>query len=294
MACDSPLHGWFARQANPTGKRSIVFNKHDGFADLPVSVPCGQCLGCRLERSRQWAIRCMHESQMHDFNSFITLTFDDKYLVPSLDKADFPKFMKRFRKAISPLRVSYFHCGEYGDQLGRPHHHACIFGFDFPDKVLWSIRRDVRLYRSDFLESLWPFGFSTIGDVTFESAAYVARYVTKKVTGKLAADHYGGRVPEHVSMSRRPAIGKSWLQKFSSDVFPSDRVVVRQNIQCAPPKYYRSQFELINSEEAYRMRVQRKLRAKDNPNNTTDRLHAREVVRKQKAKLLHRSFENET
>ena len=100
--------------------------------------------------------------------------------------------------------VRFFHCGEYGELLYRPHYHACLFGFDFSDKVLWSTRGGVRLYRSKILEKLWTFGFSTIGDVTFESAAYVARYCTKKITGDKADEHYNGRSPEYVTMSRPP------------------------------------------------------------------------------------------
>ena len=78
-------------------------------------------------------------------------------------------------------------CGEYGDKLGRPHYHAIIFGVTFVDKKLWSIRRGNNLYRSATLEKLWPYGFSSIGTVNFETAAYVARYVTKKITGPFEA-----------------------------------------------------------------------------------------------------------
>ncbi len=197
-----------------------------------IQLPCGQCSGCRLERSRSWAVRCVHEASLHDENCFITLTFNNHYLDPigSLDKRTFQLFMKRLRKEIAPGKVRFFHCGEYGSKMKRPHHHACLFGFDFPDKWLFDTREGVDLYRSPMLERLWPFGFSTIGEVTFESAAYVARYISKKINGELAPAHYArvdhktgemfSILPEYITMSLRPGIAGAWFDKFEGDVFP--------------------------------------------------------------------------
>ena len=161
MPCFRPLDAWYSQYVNPTGKRSLVFTSKDARdpdAD-PIQIACGQCVGCRLERSRQWAIRCVHEAQTHENNAFITLTIDDEHLnkrdIPdSLDKTEFQRFVKRLRKRLGGRRIKYFHCGEYGSVNLRPHYHACIFGYDFPDRELWSIRDDVRLYRSQELESL--------------------------------------------------------------------------------------------------------------------------------------------
>ena len=212
MVCYYPLKGYRSRSG-----KGIVFNRANGFVDMPMAVPCGQCIGCRLERSRMWAVRCVHEASLHADNCFITLTFDDSHLshTGTLITSDFQKFMKRLRKEFSGRRIRYFHCGEYGEKLGRPHHHACLFGFDFSDKVLWSVRSNVKLYRSPTLDRIWGQGYCTIGDVNFESAAYVARYVTKKITGEVAVDHYKvgvdvstgeviSKKPEFVTMSRRP------------------------------------------------------------------------------------------
>nr|WAE43321.1 MAG: replication initiator protein [Microviridae sp.] len=253
MPCYHPMIAYRSRTGPLKGKWPIVFNVKDGYADKPVTIPCGKCIGCRLERSRQWAVRCVQEASMHKCNSFITLTYANDNVndngVTSLVKNDFTLFMKRFRAMLwehHKARVRFFHCGEYGELLFRPHHHSCIFGWDFPDKVLFSVRDGVRLYRSPFLESLWTFGFSTVGDVTFESAAYVARYVCKKVTGDGADSHYNGRVPEYVTMSRRPGIGKKWLDKFSGDVYTKDMVVVRRGLICKPPKYYDKMYDQFN------------------------------------------------
>ena len=171
------------------------------------TVACGQCVGCRLERSRQWAIRCVHESQMHEQNCFITLTYSDEFLPEngSLQLKHFQDFMKRLRFHVGG-GIRFFHCGEYGEENGRPHHHAIIFNHDFADKKVWKTNNGVVLYRSKILEELWPYGFATVGCVSFESAAYVARYITKKVNGDMADSHYLGREPEYITMSRRPGV----------------------------------------------------------------------------------------
>lgn len=292
MPCYHPIKGFRARKPNPeTGKRPVVFNARDGYDDLTVNLPCGRCIGCRLERSRQWAIRCVHEASLHENNCFITLTFDDKYLdvKGSLVKADFQKFMKRLRKHFG-TGIRYFHCGEYGEKLGRPHHHACLFNLDFPDKILWQTREGIKLYRSKTLEDLWPFGHSTIGGVTFESAAYVARYVTKKIIGKNAASHYGDKIPEYVTMSRRPGLARGWLEKYTSDVYPSDFIIIRGK-KCKVPKYYDRVYELTNPKEYGSVRSLRISNARGNPDNSPRRLEARERVQQAKMHLLERPFE---
>jgi hypothetical protein len=255
MPCYYPLTGYFSKDLNPSGKRSLVFQERLSYDGAPIKVSCGQCVGCRLERSRQWAVRCLHEAQLYTHNCFITLTYDEVHLprlpngVPTLVKRDFQLFMKRLRKRFPDVRIREFHCGEYGDLSARPHFHACLFNFDFPDRRLYRVSDGYRLFTSDVLSELWHHqGFCTVGDVTFESAAYVARYVMKKVTGPAASSHYYAgfdsstgevfeRLPEFVDMSRRPGIGRSWLEKYASDVYPHDRVFVRGKM-ARPPKYY--------------------------------------------------------
>lgn len=194
MPCFKPLDAFISKHYHPdTGKRSILFGVPGNvMAFDSVKLPCGQCVGCRLERSRQWALRCMHESKLHDRNCFITLTYDEAHLPPDrgLHYRDFQLFMKRLRKRFGD-NIRFYMCGEYGEKVGRPHFHACLFGHDFDDKKLWSTTpAKSKLYRSESLEELWPNGFSSVGDVTFESAAYVARYITKKITGEAAESHY--------------------------------------------------------------------------------------------------------
>lgn len=307
MPCYHPLEGFRSREVNPdTGKRNIVFDvrKAQDQNPIPVKLPCGQCIGCRLERSRQWAIRCVHEANQYDENCFITLTYDEDHLPPhgNLQKEDFQKFMKRLRKKFGE-GIRYFHCGEYGENLGRPHYHACLFNFDFPDLEPWrETKQGDQIYISQELAKLWPYGHHEIGDVTFESAAYVARYVTKKVTGRNAESHYEyldefgeykQKNPEYVTMSRRPGIGRNYLEEFGKDVYATDSVVIR-GVEMKPPKYYDRCYEIIDPFKIDDIKEMRIERAKEHSeNNTFERLAAREIVQLRKKDQLKRSYEND-
>lgn len=296
MACFHPL------QAYQVSSGEVIFTER-GDVVRSLSLPCGQCVGCRLERSRQWAMRCMHEASLHKSNSFITLTYSEDHLPDrgSLHYADFQRFMKRLRKKFAPLRPRFYMCGEYGENFNRPHFHACIFGLDFPDRVLWrKCDSGSRIYRSAVLEALWPFGYCSIGDVTFESAAYVARYCMKKVTGKASDDHYRqvdhdtGEVYNLVSefnhMSLKPGIGANWLKKFQTDVYPHDYVVINGK-KVRPPKYYDKRFAKILPDEWEDIQFKResdaRLRFED---NTPERLAVREVVTNAALSAFHRNL----
>lgn len=298
MTCYSPLDAW--RIAGDTKLRFNYPHRADILEQL--KIPCGQCIGCRLERSRQWAIRCIHEAQLHEQNCFITLTFANEHLPnpPSLNVRDFQLFMKRLRKRFGK-GVRFFHCGEYGENFGRPHYHACLFNFDFPDKEIWRVSNGFRIYTSKILEELWPFGFSTIGDVTFESAAYVARYVLKKVTGHAQESHYEsydpstGEVfnlrPEYVTMSRRPGLASGWFDKFCSDVYPSDIVVVRGK-KMRPPRFYDNRFKAAFPIEFEEIQFQRFLDAQKHVDNCSkERLDVRRQVQEARAAKLIRPLE---
>lgn len=304
MPCYSPL------KATRCQDGSIDF-AHKAIGE-PLKLPCGQCVGCRLERSRQWAVRCMHEAKLYERNAFITLTYNEDNL-PSdrgLHYDHFQKFMKRLRfshKGHQPLDdgtkpIRFYMCGEYGDKLSRPHFHACLFNFDFIDKYLWETSPSgSKLYRSPILEELWPYGYSSIGEVTFQSAAYVARYIMKKINGKDAADHYEyidpvtgeiyNRRSEFTKMSLKPGIGKGWFDLYHDDVYPHDYVVVNGK-QTRPPKYYDKKYQDLFESVSYinsagevieyipewdEIKVARELDALDYvDNNTPDRLATRE------------------
>lgn len=252
---------------------------------------------------------------MHENNSFITLTYrvTEQPAFGSLDLDHWQKFMKRFRRRAEQKygikRIRFFACGEYGEnldhslngKLGHPHYHACIFGFDFPDKQLWQVRDSVKLYRSKFLEELWPYGYSSIGDVTFESAAYTARYVLKKHLGKDAdfydlTNPYTGEFerlkPEFTVMSRRPGIGKPWYDKFKDDLRKD--FITSRGTKMLPPKFYDKQLEKEDPHRYEQVKEKRKLDAAERlKDDYFDRLRDGEKIKEKKVKQLPRSLQNE-
>lgn len=271
-------------------------------ASRPLQLPCGQCIGCRIEKSRQWALRCVHEASMHDDNAFITLTYDDEHLPwdGSLNKDHFQKFMKRLRFQERHKTVRYFHCGEYGEQLRRPHYHALLFNHDFTDKDKWTETDGIITYTSDNLAKLWPFGFSTVGQVTFETAAYCARYVTKKQTGKAAKDHYWRVLdtdlqvelePEYATMSLKPAIGKTWFDEYRDDCFPSD-YITQKGKKLRVPRYYDKLLAQHNEFDLKHIKEQRRIKAdRWQHENTPKRLAARERCTTARLETLRRNLE---
>jgi hypothetical protein len=137
--------------------------------------------------------------------------------------------------------------------------------------------------------SLWRYGFSTIGDVTFESSAYVARYITKKINGDMAADHYGDKEPEYITMSRRPGIAYDWFKQFKDDVYPNDYLVIRNGVKCRPPAYYDSLYDLTDPQESLYVRYRRRKKARQTEDERSPkRLHVREQIQKLKAEKLIR------
>lgn len=212
-----------------------------------MAVPCGRCVGCKLERRRNWTIRIMHEAQMHLENCFLTLTYRDADLVygarqATLVKTDLQKFWKRLRKELKK-NVRYFACGEYGEQRSRPHYHACLFGADFEDKAVHSVSGDIVLYTSSRLDGIWNHGHCTVGALTPGTAAYTAGYILDKKLGKERVYYDAqGIEPEFLVMSRGGrsgrGIGSGWFDKYAGDVYPADRVVLEGGSKTRPPRYY--------------------------------------------------------
>ena len=170
MACYKPMVAF-------QGVSGVKFSPAPGH--VPIELPCGGCIGCKIQRSREWSIRCMHEASQHTENTFLTLTYNDSHLPKdsSLKYEDYQGFMKRLRyraKNEQKYNLRFYMCGEYGE-LGRPHYHAIIFGYRYADETLWKNRRGNQTYRSKNLEQDWPFGFTETGNVTSQSAAYAAR-----------------------------------------------------------------------------------------------------------------------
>lgn len=264
-----------------------------------MEIPCNNCMGCKLERSRQWAVRMSHEAKLYPRNSFITLTYDAQNVPQdySLNLRHLQLFFKRLRKSL-PQKIRFYACGEYGDQLGRPHYHSIVFNHQFSNLKPHSTHpvTQQKLYSSQELDDLWPYGFTTVGTFSFKSAAYVARYVTKKLNGPMAekyyrqspidGQHYNVK-PEFSVMSRRPGIGHGYVEQFKSDFYPSGFIVVN-GVKQAPPRYY-----MLKLEEDEQTQLKRAARRKSlvyKPHNTMERRLARAAVRDARIKNLKRNL----
>lgn len=276
MPCYHPQAAW--RDPN-TG--SVVFVGAGRLSNL--TLPCGQCIGCLLERSRQWAVRCYHESKLHPYNSFLTLTYDESNLPDhgSLSLRDHQLFMKRLRKRHD---VRFYMCGEYGPLNKRPHYHYCIFGYHFPDRSPFGRGYDI----SHELRSLWPYGNSSVGDLTFDSACYTSGYITQKLNGAMAEKEYSvidpetGEILEKTrpfnQMSRRGGIGKGFFDLYHNEMYPNDYVVIKGK-KAKPPRFYDKHFEKLDADQMELVRLQREMDAQlRHMDNTPARLNVREQV----------------
>lgn len=291
MKCVRPVNGFRAIG----GGFAFARSKSSG---IPMEVRCGRCIGCRLHKSREWAVRIMHEAQMHEHCCHATLTYDQDNLPEngSLDSGAFSAFVKRLRKRIAPTRVRYFQCGEYGEESLRPHHHAVFFGPDvFADAIPWGRSpTGFPLFRSPILEREWQRGFVVVGQLSFEIAQYVAKYTTKVLnitahsTPQLKAnyerryqrlDPTTGEVvqvePEFASMSRRPGIGEPWYRKYASDLYPSDFCIV-DGRKVPVPGYY--DYLLEKEDPALFLKVKRYRKANRNRNPNAPSLESQERI----------------
>lgn len=317
MTCYAPLRGYRSIHRNKNGKYPIVWPKGGQTLEYGEGqdIACGQCIGCRLDKSREWAIRCMHEARRFEYNSFITLTYNDANLPDdlSLDKSHWQKFMKKLRKSMwkqakvegrEYRRISYYHAGEYGAQFGRPHYHACLFGLDFGDKVRCGTNaQGTPLYTSTNLESIWGKGFVSIGEVNWNTAAYTARYILKKITGEPAEEHYTWvdtetgevhrREPEYTTMSRAQGIGKEFYNKHAKRMYPKDGVWYKSGdkwFEMKVPKFYDSLFEIDRPDLMAKIKEERKRRSKSSLDNTPSRLEQRKTVKEAQVKMLKRTL----
>lgn len=247
-------------------------------------------------------MRIVDEGKNHVYKWFLTLTYapDNLPKFGSLRKRDVQLFQKRLRKARPDDRIRFFTVGEYGEEGDRPHYHQVVWGTDFPDKKKHSMSGDDTLWKSEELNQLWGHGFCTFGRVTYESAAYVAGYVIKKINGQLADAHYARVDPdtgevvqierEFAIMSRRPGIGADWYDEFKRDVFPSDRKVVKGK-ERKVPRYYAEKFRKEHPEEFEAIQARRKARAlKHRADSTPDRLAVREEVLRARFSLKKRKL----
>lgn len=297
MSCTSPLT-LYRHPDGSTGTKRLYL-KQSGF-----QVPCGQCMPCRLRKSAEWAVRIMQENRYWHSSCFVTLTYDPEDLPSdhSLCHEHFQKFMKRLRKNTG-LKLKYFMCGEYGEKLSRPHYHAIIFGWEPDDQELLFTRDGLPHYKSDLLTDTWQKGFCTVSEVTHDSAGYVARYCTKKVTGDRAAEHYcyvdeygliwDNLKPEYIACSN--GIGERHFKDWYRDIYPSDEMGVVKNgdfYVTQPPRYFDELLKRTNRDWYEEVKKKRETRAQEHQKELTpDRLRQIDICYKDRNKRLPRKLE---
>lgn len=297
-------------------------------------IPCKQCIGCRLDYSRDWATRIMLECTNYRKEEcwFITLTYDDEhipenetfeineetgeivgdYIGWSLKPKDLTDFLKRLRRHweyhYNIDKIRFFGCGEYGGQTQRPHYHICVMGLPISKNMLEHYKYNKlgqEIYICEEIEKIWGKGYAPIGSVTWESAAYVARYMLKKQKGPSAKDFYGrqGKIPEFTRMSRRPGLANNYYTQNHDDVYKNDEIIIpgKKARTIKPPKYFDDLYDLDNPEEFAKIKAERERKAKLSAQNRktkstiTDKEQAEleEYKQVQKATLLKRNYENE-
>lgn len=301
------------------------FNNRGPYLLSHIQIPCGQCIDCRLQRSRNWADRCMLEQNQYTSNYFVTLTYDPEHLpfahgvdlitgeliqVGVLQPKDLQDFMKRLRitwqRKFGHDNIRFFACGEYGEAKQRPHYHLIIFNFPISDlKFSHNSKRDKPIYYSEEIEKIWGKGIITVQDVTWETCAYTARYIMKKQTGLGAKDFYklSGRVPEFVRMSRKPGIGREYYEKNKDNIYATDEIFIstsKRVFKVKPSRYYDKLYDIDSPEEMALIKKQReqtaefKLQSKLR-NTDMDYKELQEVAEQAKdnqLKSLRRNYEN--
>lgn len=206
-------------------------------------------MSCRVDQTKQWAVRCVHEASLHERSCFVTLTYNDDNLPDygALRKDHLQKWLRSLRKR--GLKFRYFACGEYGEKLQRPHYHVLLFGLWPSDAEEWAMRGGYMYYRSEIFESAWTKGYVEFSDVSRGNCEYVAGYIRKKLHGKKDEtywDHYERSLPdgtlfylpeEFALQSTKPAIGKGWLEKYWQEVYQTDSIVL-DGREWPVPEYY--------------------------------------------------------
>lgn len=260
-------------------------------------IPCGKCIGCRLDYSRDWANRGYLEAKSWKENYFVTITYDEIHMVKNdvlrekdgktirsyngtLVKKDLQNFIKRVRtekereyekkikneeEAKAP-NIRFMACGEYGDENSRPHYHIIFFNLHLEPETFYNpkIKEGNIYWQNTFIEKCWKKGISNICEANWNTIAYVARYITKKITGKEAEKEYQKRQQEreYMVMSRMPGIGKLYYDQNKDKIYKRDEIIVKNSngiISCKPPKYFDYIYEKEEPEKFKKIQEKRRI-----------------------------------
>lgn len=256
---------------------TVLLGKPPPLADV-LCLPCGKCTGCRISRAKEWALRCHLELIDHRQAAFTTLTYDDRWLPPSLEKPQLQRWLKRFRKRMGPSRpIRFFASGEYGEQNKRPHYHAILFGADETDGMA--------------IQETWSLGHTKTFNVSTATINYVAGYTSKKISDVWETKK-GERVdpdtglvytwqPPFIQMSRRPGIGGNARQYTQSW-----RKFAINNGQRQPvPKFLHDAWKQTATEKDIQTLAEEKKQEALTRNTTLQMLAANEIINDSKQAL---------
>lgn len=234
-----------------------------------------------------WAVRCVHESQMHKENCMVTLTYNDEKIPKdgSLNYHHFKQFIWKLYQAFNK-KIRYFGAGEYGPDLGRPHYHAILFGHTFSDQKLHYERDGLQTFTSEQLTKFWANGFATSQPVHYGTASYVARYCLKKSGPKIAQL---GLEPEKAFMSRKPGIGSQWYDKYKNDLYNTDKAISGQ-FKVKVPRYYDKKLELDDPKRFQSIKANRIIKSQE-VNDDFVRRQVKEILAIDRTSNLKRSYE---
>lgn len=290
--------------------KTSYFNTETGEVSEWFDVPCGKCLGCRLDYSKTWAERIMLECESWKHNFFLTLTYDDDHLIfdksehnPTLVKGHFQSFMKALRQYLDRKGLDscrFYGCGEYGDESMRPHYHIIVFNLPIDDLVYYGdSKMGYPLYMSERLTKLWNRGNVYIAEVSVQSAAYVARYTQKKAENGINKDFYKnlGIADEFVLMSRRPGIGAYYFFDNAEELLRTDKIYLPGGKVSKVPKYFLGLAEKTMDFDDSLLKSRRKVKAealaavkkKMYSVDEWSRAATEEKILKKNAKMLKRS-----
>lgn len=257
-------------------------------------IPCGKCIGCRLDYSAEWANRGYCEAKMHENNYFVTLTYDpdhihiDEYLEDRegftwVNEGDwngnlYPKELTQFIKSLRQKMkrdygddgIRFMACGEYGSKGARPHYHIIFFGLNLPAETFFEpqiINKNI-YYRNKIIEDIWTKGFSNVGEANWNTISYVARYITKKINGEGSEQLYAanGKIKEFMRVSRMPGIGEPYYQKHKDEIYKNGYITIKNlegTHKVTPPTYFDDLFKKEHPGEFLKIQRERRQRAEN-------------------------------
>nr|QJB21664.1 MAG: replication initiator protein [Microvirus sp.] len=202
-----------------------------------LEVPCGKCLACRQKIRKEWSLRMYHELSQHEDSVFLTLTYDDEHLPEndSLVKDHIVLFMKKLRRYLDAedRKIKYFAVGEYGDKKERPHYHLIVFGLGLKEEDRLKVVKAWKHCDWDN-EAIRKKSFGTVEPASID---YVAQYINKKFSGRLAEDDYAKRGREPVFRLMSYGLGKEYALA-NADRITADLSIRYQGKDVSIPRYY--------------------------------------------------------